>query len=81
MAMFFNDFTAPDGKSDRMDGRKPKITAITPADKLFFSQVDLDTIILWRAEADAMNLPPEAEDAFFKEKITQFRKSCAPIEK
>lgn len=73
--MLYNDFTAPDGKICRIDSREPKITMITPADKLRYSLVDLDTLFLWRSEADEKNLSPEEADAFFKEKVVQFMKT------
>ncbi len=73
--MSLNDFTSPNGKTYLMDDKEPEITAISPIQKLCYSHIDLDTLFLWRAEADKKNLPPEAEDSFFREKLDQFRKN------
>ena len=69
--MFYIDFTASDSNIYRIDNREAKITAISPSQKLCYSHIDLDTLFSWRAEADEKNLQPEAENAFFMEKLEQ----------
>lgn len=73
-------FTSPNGKTYRIDDKKHEITAISPIQKLCYSHIDIDTLFRWRAEADEKNPPPEAEDAFFREKLEKFRKSSTSIE-
>ena len=77
--MFLNDFTVSEDKTYRIDDKEPEITAISPIQKLCYSHIDLDTLFKWRAEADEKNLPPEAEDTFFREKLGKIRKRSASI--
>lgn len=78
--MSLNDFTSLNDKTYRIDDKEPEITAISPIQKLCYSHIDIDTLFLWCTEADEKNLPPEAEDAFFREKLEKFRRSSASIE-
>ena len=72
-------FTSPYGNNYRIDDKESEITAISPIQKLCYSHIDLDTLFKWRAEADEKNLPPEAEDTFFREKLGKIRKRSASI--
>ncbi len=72
--MSFVDSTVSDGNTYRINDRKPEITAITPSDRLLYSHIDFDTLFLWRAEADELNLSPEEADVFFREKASQLLK-------
>ena len=78
--MYLIDFTSPNCNTYRIDDKEYEITAIPPIQKLLYSHIDLDTLFQWRAEADEKNLSPEAEDAFFREKLDQFRKVSDSIE-
>ncbi len=73
-------FTSFYGNNYRNNDKEPEITAISPIQKLCYTHIDLDTLFLWRAEADEKNLSPEAEDAFFGEKLEKFIKSSFSIE-